>query len=202
MIRAVVFDLGQVLASGEGVFAEPARLLGVDPLRFEELHWHGRRAHDEGGTDMAYWGPILEALGKPPALETVQQLARLDADLWLRIRPAARQLLRDARAAGQVVAVLSNAPFALDLGLLTCDFADEADHWFVSASMGVTKPNAAAYRRVTEVLELEPYEIAFIDDRQPNVEGAEREGWVAHLWRSDDDTRSWLESLGVLSAPG
>ena len=126
MIRAVVFDLGQVLASGEGVITEPARLLGVDPADFEELYWARRRAHDEGGPDAAYWGPILESLGRPAAVETIQQLAKLDADLWLRIRPQARQLLRDTRASGRTVAVLSNAPFALDLGLLDADFAHEA----------------------------------------------------------------------------
>lgn len=93
---------------------------------------------------------------------------------------------------------MSNAPFALDLGLLDADFAHEADHWFVSASMGVSKPSRAAYARVTEVLELEPYEIAFVDDRPANVAGAERMGWIAHLWASDADTRAWLESLGVL----
>lgn len=198
MIRAVVFDLGQVLASGEGIFSEPARLLGVDPAAFEELYWTDRRAYDEGGTDADYWGPILTGLGKPPAIETVTALAALDAELWLRLRPTARQLLADVRAAGRLVAVLSNAPAVLDRGLVDADFADEADYWFVSASMGIAKPHPAVYARVTEVLAVPADEIAFIDDREPNVEGGRRAGWHAHLFVSDADTRAWLESLGVL----
>ena len=47
-------------------------------------------------------------------------------------------------------------------------------------------------------LELEPGEIAFIDDKQANVDGALAVGWHAHLWVSDADTRAWLETLGVL----
>lgn len=197
MIRAVVFDLGGVLVTGEGVIERPAELLGVDPAAFEKAYWAGRRRYDEGASDSAYWGPVLEAVGKPAALETVQQLAKMDAELWLQIRPEARQLLRDVRESGRPVAVLSNSPFSLDLGLLDCDFADEADHWFMSASMGVAKPHRGAYERVTEVLELEPYEIAFIDDRGENVTAAAEHGWAAHLWVSDADSRAWLEEIGA-----
>ena len=198
MIRAVVFDLGEVLASGEGVTSEPAKLLGVPEEDFASLYWAGRDEYDAGASDREYWEPILVGLGKPAAVETIQQLAKLDADLWLQMRPAARRLLADVRAAGLGVAVLSNAPFNIDVGLVNADFAHEADHWFISAAMGVGKPDRRAFPRVAEVLELEPYEIAFIDDRQINVEAAERVGWVTHLWTSDAETRAWLVSLGVL----
>ncbi|MFV0450625.1 MAG: HAD-IA family hydrolase [Propioniciclava sp.] len=200
MIRAVVFDLGKVLASGEEIFTVPAGLLDVDPDRFAELYWAGRRGYDEGRPDADYWGPILTGLGRPPTVETMRHLAALDAELWLKLRPQARQLLADVRASGRLVAVLSNAPSNIDQGLLSADFNDEADYWFVSASMGVTKPHAEAYARVTEVLNLDPTAIAFIDDRPENVAGAERAGWTAHVWISDADTRAWLESLGVLPA--
>ena len=198
MIRAVVFDLGGVLASGEGVIDEPARLLGVDPAAFEELYWAGRAAYDAGASDREYWTPILGGVGKPAAVETIQQLARADAELWLEVRPEARALVRDVRRAGRTVAVLSNAPFNVDNALLDSDFAEEADYWFVSASMGVMKPDLATYLRVGEVLDLEAYEIAFIDDRPENVAGAERAGWAAHLWSSDADSRAWLKSIGAL----
>lgn len=198
MIRAVVFDLGGVLASGEGVIDEPARLLGVDPAAFEELYWAGRAAYDAGASDREYWTPILEGVSKPAAVETIQQLARADAELWLEVRPEARALVRDVRRAGRTVAVLSNAPFNVDNALLDSDFAEEADYWFVSASMGVMKPDLATYLRVGEVLDLEAYEIAFIDDRPENVAGAERAGWAAHLWSSDADSRAWLKSIGAL----
>ena len=73
--------------------------------------------------------------------------------------------------------MLSNAPFPLDQGLVDADFADDVDYWFVSSSMGVTKPDPAAYERVTEVLELPEADIAFVDDRPANVAGAEAAGW-------------------------
>lgn len=199
MIRAVVFDFGQVLASGDGVTREPARLLGVDPDAFAAEYWKGRLDYDRGGTETAYWTPILTALGVPAAPETIQHLAALDAQLWLDVRPDALQLLRDTRASGRLVAILSNAPFPFDLAVFGSEVAEEADYWFVSASMGVCKPDPAAYHRVTEVLELPPAEIAFVDDRSENVAGAQAVGWQAHLWASDADTRAWLVGLGVLA---
>lgn len=198
MIRAVVFDLGKTLASGEGVITEPAAFLGVEPERFEELYYADRLPYDSGCSDADYWGPVLTALGKPATPETIQHLADLDADLWLRLRPEAHRLLADVRASGRLVAILSNAPFSIDRALLSFPDADLADYWFVSASMGVLKPSGAAYYRVTEVLDLDPSEIAFVDDVQANLDGAERAGWHTHLWQSDADTRAWLEALGVL----
>ena len=53
MIRAVVLDLGGVLASGEGVTAEPAALLGVPEEEFARLYWEGRTDYDLGLPDSA-----------------------------------------------------------------------------------------------------------------------------------------------------
>lgn len=198
MVRAVVFDLGEVLASGDGIITEPARFLDVSEVDFAELYWADRHAYDEGATDREYWGPILEGLGLPARAETIQHLAALDVSLWLQLRPSAHQLLLDCRAAGRLVAVLSNASFAIDSGLLRAPFAHDADAWFVSAAMGVTKPHRAAYERVTEVLDVNPANIAFIDDRPENIAGAEASGWQAHLWKSDADSRAWLVEIGAL----
>lgn len=199
MIRAVVFDFGIVLAPGEGVFEDAAALLGVPVADYEAVYWTDRRAYDEGGADADYWTPLLQRLGRPAAPEMIHALAALDAASWAQLPDESRQLLRDVRATGRDVAILSNAPFSLDLAFADSDFADEADYWFVSASMGVAKPDPAAYARVIEVLNVAPEELAFIDDRPSNVEAAAAAGWVAHLWASPQDTRDWLTAIGALS---
>lgn len=201
MIRCVVFDFGEVIASAPTLFSAPAALLGVDPAAYEALYWQGRHAYDAGCVDAAYWTPILAGLGRPTTPEMIRHLASLDAELWAAgARPEALALLDEVRAAGRTVAVLSNAPFALDLAFADAPYADAADYWFVSASMGVTKPDAAAYVRVQQVVDAEAGEIAFVDDREPNVAKASALGWKAHLWRSDADTRAWLVEIGVLDA--
>lgn len=199
MIRAVVFDFGIVLAPGERVFSDAATLLGVPVADYESAYWADRRAYDEGGSDADYWTQLLARLGKPEHPELVHALAALDGSSWAQLPDESRQLLRDVRATGREVAILSNAPFNLDVAIANSDFADEADYWFVSASMGVAKPDPAAYARVIEVLAVPPEEVAFIDDRSCNVEAAEAAGWVAHLWASPQDTRSWLTDIGALN---
>ncbi len=199
MIRCVVFDLGQVLSSPPGLFTEPAGMLGVEPAAFEALYWDNRVAYDTGGSDAAYWTPLLSALGKPTTPELVRMLAQTDARLWVEgMRPEAWQLMREVRTSGRLVAVLSNAPFALDMALVDAPYGGDADYWFVSASMGFVKPDPAVYERVEEVVELRPDELAFVDDRPANVYGARQAGWEAHLFVDDSDTRTWLQGLSVL----
>ncbi len=94
MIRFVVFDLGQVLASPPDIYHAPAELLGVDPDAYRELYWSHRRAYDTGGSRVEYWQPILDRLGVQPSGELISNLATLDADLWTELRPTAAELLQ------------------------------------------------------------------------------------------------------------
>ena len=72
----------------------------------------------------------------------------------------------------------------------------DVDHLFVSASLGLLKPDPAIFELVAERLGLDAADIAFIDDRAGNVEAAAALGWRTHLWHDDADTREWLERLG------
>ncbi len=58
---------------------------------------------------------------------------------------------------------------------------------FVSSSMGLRKPDAAAFRYVAETLGLEPSRIFFLDDNRQNVEGAMAAGYRTAWIRSEDD---------------
>lgn len=199
MIRCVAFDFGEVLSSADDLYTAPAARLGVDSAAYEASYWEGRRAYDNGGSDAAYWTPLLTRLGRRPSPELITAMARLDASLWARMRPAAREILADVRLGGTKVAILSNAPFVLDMTFAQSDYAEDADYWFVSASMGMSKPDLGVYLRVEEVTECTGGEIAFVDDRPENVHAARERGWLAHLFVSDEDTRSWLAEIGVLA---
>lgn len=198
MIRAVVFDLGQVLASPPDIHSYPAELLGVPTEAFQAGYWTGRQGYDEGGADADYWGPILTSVGRDPDADTVQLLAETDATIWTRIRPEAERLLADVHATGLPVALLSNAPRALGAAIDAASWRRHFDHVFVSALIGTAKPKKAIYDHAAAVLDVPAGSIAFIDDRPENVAGAAAAGWRAHLWRDDADTRNWLIDLGVL----
>lgn len=198
MIRAVVFDLGQVLSSPPDIHSHPAGLLGVTTEAFAAGYWTGRQAYDEGASDSDYWGPILTTLGLTATVETVDLLARTDATIWTRIRPEAEALLADTKASGRLTALLSNAPRALGAAIEASPWRRYFDRVYVSALIGSAKPKRAIYDHARADLAVDPSAIAFVDDRPENVDGALAAGWTAQLWVDDAQTRAWLVSLGVL----
>lgn len=199
MIKAVVFDLGEVLSSPPSLLPLLAERMGTTPESLGQHYWKGRVEYDGGAPDRDYWGPLFTAVGAEADDDLIAEIAHLDAGTWSDLRPAAWQLLRDCRRAGAIVAVLSNSPRAMQEAADSTAWRADVDHLYVSATIGAMKPEPEIYRRVTADLGVEPGEIAFIDDKQANVDGALAVGWQAHLWIDDDDTRAWLESLGVLA---
>jgi HAD superfamily hydrolase (TIGR01509 family) len=75
---------------------------------------------------------------------------------------------------------------------------DRFDRVLASCHLGVRKPDRDFYLAVLERLELPAAEVAFVDDRQVNVEGARAVGMPARLFVDATDLRGWLVDLGVL----
>lgn len=199
MIRAVVFDLGGVLASPPSLLPRLAELMGTTYERLAEHYWTGRAEYDAGCDAGQYWGPVIAASGGSTTGEGLaDELALLDASVWSALRPEAWQVLRDCRVAGVTVAVLSNSPHAMQQVAESAAWRRDVDHLFVSATLGLMKPDPAIYTVTADALALPASQIAFIDDKPANVDGALSVGWHAHLWVDDADTRSWLEGLGIL----
>ncbi|MEO7589506.1 MAG: HAD family phosphatase [Arachnia sp.] len=198
MITAVVFDLGGVLASPPSLLPTLAARMGATAQRVAEHYWTGRAAYDAGGSAEGYWGTLVAASGGSAGSDP-DELALLDASVWSELRPSAWQVLRDCRAAGVIVAILSNSPHAMQSVADRSEWRSDVDHLFVSATLGMMKPDPPIYRAVEVALDLSGERIAFIDDKQANVDGALALGWQAHLWTDDADTRAWLVGLGVLA---
>lgn len=195
MIRIVVFDLGQVLASPAELYRAPAALLGVEPEAYEAVYWTGRRPYDTGGSPDDYWRPILAGLGVRPTVELVDRLDALDAAMWVDVRPTALSVVEAVRSWGLRTALVSNAPLSLGEAVRRAEWVGLFERVFISAELGTTKPDPAIFATVTAELDVAPGEIAFIDDREPNVTAAEHFGWQAHLWVDDADGLAWLQRV-------
>lgn len=198
MLKAVIFDLGKVLSSPPSMMSTMAARIGTTETELARHYWTGRDAYDDGGSPQRYWAPILDATGDSGDVKLFSELATLDAELSVDIRADAQQLLKDCHASGITVAILSNAPHAMQRAIEDCTWRRYVDHVFVSASMGVMKPSPEIHAAVEATLGLEASKIAFVDDKQENIDGARVAGWEVHLWKDDADTRSWLVGLDVL----
>lgn len=66
-----------------------------------------------------------------------------------------------------------------------------------SHRLGVRKPEPEFYRRLCEAIGADPGEVAFVDDRAPNVQAAEQAGLRAHRFADTEDLRERLRREGL-----
>lgn len=109
--------------------------------------------------------------------------------------PGMRELLEDLD--GVVLRVTaSNYPTWVDV-LAEEVLGDRFDRVLASCHLGARKPDAAFYERLLSALGLEAHQVAFVDDREVNVEAARALGLPAHRYESADGVRRWLRELGL-----
>src|SRR5207342_2246533 len=68
---------------------------------------------------------------------------------------------------------------------------------FLSSSIGLRKPDAAAYDHVVKAIGLPAQRIVFFDDLAENIEGARNRGLTAVHVTSPDDVARALAELGI-----
>ena len=183
-IQAVVFDIGGIL--------EITPDLGWAPA------WESRLglAAGEIGERMAdAWrggeiGTVSEAEVHQAARERLGldegQLAEFMADLWRDYLGTANtelieyaRLLRPRYRTG----ILSNSFVgAREREQAAYGFEDLVDELVYSHECGLSKPDPGTYALVCSRLEVEPAQTVFLDDHEPNVEGARQAGLHAVLY--------------------
>jgi HAD superfamily hydrolase (TIGR01662 family) len=186
--RAVTFDFGQVLAAFDPLFlAEKVRALGhaADGERLAEAEpagWdaYGKsirlRGHGEGAWQ-SFVATVLERGGaSSAAIPEVLHALFLDQrerNLWRKPVPGMIEIVRELRAAGVPVGVVSNSEGFLarlveQLGW-TADFDVVAD----SGVLGMEKPSPAIFRWAAERLDVPLSSIVHVGDSwAADVEGA------------------------------
>ena len=68
---------------------------------------------------------------------------------------------------------------------------------FLSSTIGLRKPDAAAYDHVVKAIGIPPQRIVFFDDLAENIEGARARGLTAVHVRSPDNVADALAALGI-----
>ncbi len=141
-----------------------------DPL------WQARLAGEL--TYFGYW----DALAKAAGFEDWRQFFRAvtDAMPHRMFDDDALALMRDARAAGHRVGVLTNDGYLIngpEWFQSRPEFQD-LDAFVDATELGVRKPAAEAYLAAAKVLDVAPERIVFLDDTPECVEGARLVGMV------------------------
>lgn len=108
------------------------------------------------------------------------------------------RLLRALRRAGVPVHALSNfGEETFEMAEREFPFLEEFDQRFISARMGVIKPDPAIYAAVEDALG-GPDGLLFVDDRPENIDAAIARGWQGHLFEGAKGWAVRLVSEGLL----
>ncbi|MEP7025346.1 MAG: HAD family phosphatase [Actinomycetota bacterium] len=196
----VLFDYGGVISrwpSSEELAALSA-VAGAPEEKFSDAYWRRRSAYDRAEVDgPQYWQQVGLILGRSENYsdDDVAQLCRLDADSWLHLDPGAVELIEELSASGHRLALLSDAPSEIADAIAELPVARHFEHLIFSCQVKLAKPDPACYETALAVLEAEPDEVIFLDDRTDNLAAAAAMGIGIIQFTSPEQARTDLTEL-------
>jgi putative hydrolase of the HAD superfamily len=196
--HAVIFDLGEVLATPVDLYMAFAACMDrPDPL-VEAAYWRHRDGYDRGGTAEEFWTAVLGDLDAAASPHLIADLTEIDTRAWTTLRRDSDDLLTTLAGLGTRLGILSNATREMARRARATAWSAYITDWFFSSEMGAAKPDPRIYSLVEERLNCAPGSIVFFDDREANVRAAQEAGWTANLWVSGEQTVAALRRLAIL----
>lgn len=187
-VQAVIFDYGNVLSLPQpnSAVEEMAAKLSLDVSVFTKHYWAARGAYDAGiTTGLAYWSEFASLAGCPMDEAKARELIDIDNASWAHQNEPMTDFAAAVRRAGLRTALLSNMPpdfrDYLPIGVA---WLPAFDHRTLSCDVRANKPDAAIYEHCLRGLKVSPENALFIDDREPNIEAAEKLGIQCVLFHS------------------
>ena len=197
---ALLFDLGRVVLDIDfnKAIACWAGHAGCEPddIVRRYVRAEAYRHHEVGEiSDAAYFEALRTSLGIK--LSDAQFLEGWNA-IFAGEMPGIAPLLK--RAAKRLpLYVFSNTNNA-HVEYFSETYADVLGHFreiFLSSTIGLRKPDAAAYDHVVQAIGVPASRILFFDDLAENIEGARARGLTAVHVKSSDDVAHALAALGI-----
>jgi HAD superfamily hydrolase (TIGR01549 family) len=199
MIRGLFFDMGGVLLRTEdrSQRREWEERFGLPDWGLAEAVFESepsRRASVGKANVDDIWRHIGERFGLDDA-----ELARLEGDFWQGDRfdePLFAYIasLRPRYRTG----LISNAWGNMREFLEQHEFVMAAfEKMFISAELGIAKPDARIYEHALNDFGLKPEEAVFVDDVEANVNAAQRLGMAGIVYRPGFNVPEALAHLGV-----
>jgi len=196
----VVFDYGGVICTyqPEDDVALLAGAAGAGVTEFCDAYWAYRLSYDRAELDgPTYWHKVAAALGRSFDAAQISELIRLDIKSWLHLQEGTVALVGELAAAGYPLALLSNAPAEIAEAVAELPVAGAFQHRAFSCFLGSVKPEPECYRAVLATLGARPGEVIFLDDREPNVAGAQALGIRGVHFTTPEAARTALARHGV-----
>jgi putative hydrolase of the HAD superfamily len=179
----IIFDYGGVLVTHQTDRdqARMAEIASIPKDLFTELYWSDRLDYDKGLVSAnEYWQDVAQRAGTALRRDAIDELIEYDTVSWMQFDSVMWQWIDELRSARKRVAILSNMPRELGEALKSrTDRLNNFDFVTLSYEVHSVKPEPAIYEHCLEGLGLEAQQTLFLDDRMPNIQGAELLGMSA-----------------------
>lgn len=199
-IRAIYWDIGGVLLTNGWDHEERTRVLaqfGIPREEYEARHPEANDRWEKG-----------ELSDEQFLKETVffKERSFTPADFIQAVRAQSKWLPGGARnviaalrqANGLKMAMLNNESGPLnEYRIATFGLTQFFDGFFCSAYVGMRKPDPRMFRAGAAMLNFDPQECAFVDDRENNCAAAAGVGMHAIQYKGEEALRKTLGGLGV-----
>ena len=195
-IKAVLFDVGGVLALGESSERKRGKFIpsGVHLNMAKKLNISIDQYLDS--IDTAYVSAITGKLSKKEVIETLsknfkipsKKLKKLYLDSYKKNFKQNKELFKELfklKKQGYKIAVLSDKWFLSKEALMPEKIYKNFDETIVSCDVGVRKPNQKIYQLAVKKLKVSPKEILFIDNQKWNILPAKKLGMNTILFKSN-----------------
>ncbi len=195
-IKAILFDVGGVLALGENSRLENGKFIpsGVHLNMAKKLNISIDQYIDS--IDTAYVSAITGKLSKKEVIETLsknfgvssKKLKRLYIDSYKKNFKQNKELfnkLFKLKKQGYKIAILSDQWFLSKEALMPKKLYKHFDEVIVSCDVGIRKPNQKIYQLAVKKLNFSPKEILFIDNQKWNISPAKKLGMKTILFKSN-----------------
>lgn len=194
---AFIFDFGGVLMKTADYTPRHQwdERLGL-PLGSVEKAVHNTdswlRAQKGEITPSDYWADVGTKLGL--SADDVTQLAH-DFYAGDQLDPKMIDLIQRLRDEGFKVGLLSNDSLELEEKLHQLGIHQLFDPLFISAKLGMVKPDMAIYQHVLATLPPEYHSVVFVDDRIDNIHSAIKAGMVGIFYQPKLDVEKIFRDL-------
>src|SRR3989339_1932197 len=206
-IKAILFDVGGVLALGENSRLENGKFIpsGVHLNMAKKLNISIDQYIDS--IDTAYVSAITGKLSKKEVIETLsknfkipsKKLKKLYLDSYKKNFKQNKELFKELfklKKQGYKIAILSDQWFLSKEALMPDKFYQNFDEVIVSCDVGIRKPNKEIYQLAVKRLNLSPHEILFVDNQKWNILPAKKLGMDTILFKSNKQLFSeerWMD---------
>ena len=214
MIRGIFFDLGWTLElpeTGDWMLTKCFRKYiseelqaTVDPQLWRKAlmtasqplteHHKITTLAEEADQFTGWYMDLLQTAGLPVTPEIAREIAldrTYEYDKYI-VPPEVPVLLRELKAEGYKLGVISDTSPSLEYTLEQLGIAKYFDSFTASSLVGAGKPSPVIYQAALDSLGVKAEESLYVDDHPPEAEGARALGFTAfRIDRTGEDRGAW-----------